>query len=147
MFQLARRIKQIFRKNKTRKNNKKILIGGLIIILFVFFYFILDGLGREKGGVDNNLGKEEVNVLPETKTEEVLIVAGDTYGVAMARSGLDQKLINDIYEAAKDVYDLAQIRADYKLEFIYGYQDNKLQKFVYKIDTEKELSVEISEEG
>ncbi len=147
MFQLARRIKQIFRKNKTRKNNKKILIGGLIIILFVFFYFILDGLGREKGGVDNNLGKEEVNVLPETKTEEVLIVSGDTYGAAMARSGLNQKLINDIYEAAKDVYDLAQIRADYKLEFIYGYQDNKLQKFVYKIDTEKELSVEISEEG
>lgn len=141
------RIKSFFKSRKKEQVNKYLLGGGLIIIIFALFYF---GPFLKAGSHDSefkSLKDKPEEILPLIRTEEILILPGDTYGVAMARSGLSQEIINQIYSISQPVYDLAQIRVDYKLEFVYGYQDNKLQKFVYKIDTEKELSVEIGEEG
>ncbi len=145
MFQIKKsnRLIKIF---KHQKINKYLLIGGLAITLLAFFYFgrlLLAG----NDGLLSDYEEAPVEVIPETRTEIVLIQAGDTYGVAMARSGLDAGTINAIYNAAKDVYDLASIRADYNLEFVYGYSDNVFREFRYKLDTEKQLSVKVLPEG
>lgn len=145
MFKIKKlnRLIDIFRH---RKINKYLLIGGSVITLLAFFCF-----GRLLlAGNDDSVYKSEevpVEIVPETRTEIVLIQAGDTYGVAMARSGLDKATIDSIYEASKEIYDLANIRADYSLEFVYGYTDNVFKEFRYKLDTEKQLSVKMNPDG
>lgn len=131
------------------KNNvhKYLLLFGLIIAFSTFLYF-----GRYLLAGNNEVDKAPETVteeqrVPEVRIESVLIQAGDTYGAAMARSGLDQTVIDSIYQAAKEVYDLASIRADYNLEFVYGYSDNVFKEFRYKLDTEKQLSVKMSPDG
>lgn len=146
MFQIKKsnRLIKIF---KHRKINKYLLIGGLIIALGAFFYFgrlLFAGNGDVLSSSKESSKKETA---PETRIETVLIQVGDTYSVAMSRSKLDKGMIEAIYEASKDVYDLANIRADYNLEFVYGYSDNIFREFRYKLDTEKQLSVKVNPEG
>jgi len=135
--------------SKLSKQNKIILIGGLIVVVGgAFFYWRFINFQNRNGlDVYNNQIKSRESILPTTKTELILIQPGDTYGVAMARSGLDLAMINNIYSAAKDIYDLAQIRVDYNLELVYGYQDNIFQELIYKIDTERQLSVKVTDDG
>ncbi|MDP3836829.1 MAG: peptidoglycan DD-metalloendopeptidase family protein [bacterium] len=114
-----------------------IIIGGLLLLAGIFVLFNHDSRG---GSEELTLEASASPVIPEIKKEVVAIEAGDTYGVVMARTNISQHSTK-IYEAAKKHYDLAQIRAGYELELIYGYSDGEFRELVYKIDTEEELSV------
>ena len=122
-------------------------MSGAAIFLFIgaIFYFdnVLSLINIDNG---NEVALEEEKT-PEEKIELIEIQTGDTYSQAMSRSNLDTQTINKIYEAAQDVYDLAKIRAGYNLELIYGYSNNIFRGLVYKIDTEKQLSVTLEEDN
>lgn len=144
-------MKKIFnlfkQKKKFKLSKRSIIIVGGVAILFVasaFFY-----LKTNSPVIIDNTNKvdQEIEEVPQEKIELIEIQTGDTYSQAMSRSNLDTQTINRIYEAAQDVYDLAKIRAGYNLELIYGYSNNIFRGLVYKIDTEKQLSVTLEEDN
>ncbi len=143
-----KRIFNLFKQKKKFKLSKRsIIIVGGVAILFVasaFFY-----LKTNSPVIIDNTNKvdQEIEEVPQEKIELIEIQTGDTYSQAMSRSNLDTQTINKIYEAAQDVYDLAKIRAGYNLELIYGYSNNIFRGLVYKIDTEKQLSVTLEEDN
>jgi len=114
-----------------------IIIGGIILLAGIFVFFNRDSEGV---GTDRSDEVAAAPVIPETKKELVAIETGDTYGVVMERTSISQ-FSQKIYDAAKEYYDLAQIRAGYQLELIFGYIDGEFRELVYKIDTEEELAV------
>lgn len=143
-----KRIFNLFKQKKKFKLSKRsIIIVGGVAILFVasaFFY-----LKTNSPVIIDNTNKvdQEIEEVPQEKIELIEIQTGDTYSQAMSRSNLDTQTINKIYEAAQDVYDLAKIRAGYNLELIYSYSNNIFRGLVYKIDTEKQLSVTLEEDN
>lgn len=119
-----------------------IIIGGVILAVAAFFYLSRGseaGLGSNDNEVTSQL--EEVKKEPEFRKEKVMIETGNTYGVVMEKTNLEASAISAIYEAAQPVYDLAQIRAGYEIELIYGYKDGVFKGLVYKLDSEEELFV------
>ena len=119
-----------------------IIIGGAILAFVAFFYL---SRGSE-AGLGSNADKstsqlEEVKKEPEFRKEKVMIETGNTYGVVMEKTSLDASTISAIYAAAKPVYDLAQIRAGYEIELVYGYKDGIFRGLVYKLNSEEELFV------
>lgn len=129
--------------NLKRRAKYLIPFCALLIIGLVFCLTRHSGADTDKA---SETPAEVENEIPETRKEAVAIGAGDTYGVVMARAGVDSETAAKIYAAAKDHYDLAQIRAGYALEFVYGYTDGAFRELIYKIDTEEQLSV-ISRDG
>lgn len=108
----------------------------------VFFYLSHGseaGLGKNENEVAGQLA--EVKKEPEFRKEKVMIETGNTYGVVMEKTSLEPSVISAIYAAAKPVYDLAQIRAGYEIELVYGYKDGLFKGLVYKLDSEEELFV------
>ncbi len=118
-----------------------LIIGVLIIGVALFLYLDPYSQASLNNSANSNSNEEVAVVEPEFRKELVTIEPGDTYGVLMSRLELGPGVSTKIYEAAKPVYDLAQIRAGYNLEFIYGYKDNLLKEIKYKIDTEDELVI------
>lgn len=132
---------------KTNKFLKYIILVVVIIGAIIFFYFNQKSEASIKENNAELSAAEEVVKIPEFKKELVAIETGDTYSVVMERTNLGGAVSSQIYNAAKSVYDLANIKAGYNLELIYGYQNNDFQELIYKIDTEEELSVKLGTDG
>jgi len=131
---------------KNYQLSRYLLAGGLIVVAAALLYFNNSSQASLSIGLFNapkEIAAEETKD-PEFRKELITIEPGDTYGVLMSRLDLGPGVATKIYEAAKPIYDLAQIRAGYNLEFIYGYQDNLLKEIKYKIDTEDELVLTVS---
>ena len=124
------------------KTIRYIIIGGAILAAAIFFYLSRGseaGLGENENQATSQLA--EVKKEPEFRKEKFMIESGNTYGVVMEKTGLEASVINAIYNAAKPVYDLAQIRAGYEIELVYGFKDGIFRGLVYKLDSEEELFV------
>lgn len=98
--------------------------------------------------IDENKNEAVGAVAEESPFRKELIVIedGDTYGKVMERAGLDASSSAVIYEAAKDHYDFAKIRAGYQIEFFYKKDNEKLARIVYKPNTEEQLEIDINDD-
>lgn len=140
--------------NKQTKSKVK-YVYFLLIILAVSSLFYFNSHLRaafDKSEDKNNDSQVEIlpeeEKIPEIKKELVLIESGNTYSLLLEeKSDLEGKTIANIYEAALDIYDLAQIKAGNNIELIYGYLDNDFRALVYKINSEEELEVKKQADG
>lgn len=120
---------------------KYFLIGGFILIVALFFWGGKSLLSVAHSSRNAEPAVSEEEVVPEFRYEVLEITAGDTYGAVMAKSTLSPELIAEIYEASRDVYDLAQIRSGFNLELVFAFVDNEFKELIYKLNSEEELSV------
>lgn len=123
-----------------------IIIGALLAAAIFSFLYLSQGASHAESD-QVNADIPAAPVVPETRIELAAIEAGDTYSQVMERVGFDATTSLAIYEAAKPIYDMAEIRAGYRIELVYGYGDDVLRQAVYKMDTEKQLVVERKGEG
>ncbi|MDX9779004.1 MAG: peptidoglycan DD-metalloendopeptidase family protein [Patescibacteria group bacterium] len=128
------------------KDKKRIILITIIILLLlaaVFYYYQQAFASRaivEAPASEDNQISEQMELSPYV-IEKIEILAGDTFGQVAERAALSAKEAAAIYEAAKEVYDLARIKAGAYLELIYDRQTNELLEVVYKIDSEEELVI------
>jgi murein DD-endopeptidase MepM/ murein hydrolase activator NlpD len=130
-----------------KKNNKKnkyffsffiVLICLIIFFIFWNFNFKNKKVLEAKENTENNI----VEILEKIDKEKIISVgAGQTFGVLMNENGFSNNLVNNVYQGALDVYDLAKIRAGKELKFIYNEDTDDLKELCYKIDSEEELIV------
>ncbi len=128
----------------THNNNiiKHLFLFILISSFFGIFYFENQKASGTAADADriNRQPKIEEKIITDKK-KNIEIGSGDTYGVLMERAGIGGAIANNIYEAAADKYDLVKIRAGRALELIFEKDSDNLKELVYKIDSEKEVSV------
>lgn len=127
---------------KIKKYTPHIIIIGLVLMASLFV--LLNNNSSETNGdieFEQNQNQIQENEKPKIKKEFVEIQDGDTYGKVMERAGIDASSSAAIYEAAKDHYDFAKIRAGYQIELIYKGTSDVLEKIVYKPNTEEQLEV------
>jgi len=73
--------------------------------------------------------------------ELIEITPNSTYGELMVKSGIPAVLVNEIYQAAFNDYDLAKIKVGHFLELTFDKATNEFKQLVYKIDSEDEIIV------
>lgn len=126
------------------RNIKYISLGLTVLAILGLFYLNNNSKASNNNDEENGaqIAIEEAPKLPETIIKTVSIEPGNTYGVLMSeKTDLDANTVNGIYQAAKDIYDLAQIKVGSLLELIYSYENNEFKELVYKIDNFDELVV------
>lgn len=125
------------------RQNKIILLilSALIIIGLSLLYFQNSSAVGSLKLDEKSFVKEDDVILPEFKIERIEIESGDTFGEVANRAGISSSEANAMYRSVKDVYDLAKIKTGSFLELFYGFNDQKLKKIVYKINSEKELLI------
>lgn len=124
------------------KNYIFYIIGAAIIFLGGVFYLRFGQASGQQGSDQINDNVSTVVVEPVDYLEKVAIDSGSTFGVLMAQSGINSGLAQSIYDAAKPVYDLANIRVGHFLELTFTPDASIFKGLVYKIDSEKELRVD-----
>lgn len=130
---------------KYTRNIKFIGLGLIILTASSLFYFYKNSQAssnqNEGEGTELSI-QEEIPKVPEHIIKTVAIESGNTYGILMSeKTDLDAPTVNGIYEASKDIYDLAQIKVGNNIELVYNYQDEKFKELVYKINNDEELVV------
>ncbi len=91
---------------------------------------------------DKKIGSEQTQESIETTiTKKFEVAEGSTYGILMNEANVATTTRQEIFEAAKDIYDLSNVRAGRSISLIYDKQTNELQQFIYPIDTEEELYI------
>jgi len=121
------------------------------IFLFLTFILILALFLKKEGylAIRQDNEKEKAGVTQDKpqieekldRKEKIEITANSTYGELMASASTSRSVANEIYQAAKPVYDLVKIRQGRFLELVYDKDDDELKELVYKIDSEDELHV------
>ncbi len=121
------------------------------IFLFLTFILILALFLKKEGylAIRQDNEKEKAGVTQDKpqieekldRKEKIEITANSTYGELMASASTSPSVANEIYQAAKPVYDLVKIRQGRFLELVYDKDDDELKELVYKIDSEDELHV------
>ncbi|KKQ54802.1 MAG: M23 peptidase domain protein [Candidatus Falkowbacteria bacterium GW2011_GWD2_38_42] len=100
---------------------------------------------KEEIGQINDINTEvvqsEEKIISLDRIEKIEISENSTYGALMATSGVEYALAMEIYDDAKNVYDLVKIRVGRHLELVYDRDTDELKELRYKIDTEDELHV------
>ncbi len=132
-----------------KKNNKTVILSIIVLILLAIFlviYFTKNSQANvwEKEIISEQ--KEDLVVEDRYNKKKEEIQSGDTFSKTASRAGLDNALINEIYNASLEIYDLAKIRAGYFLEFNYEKSSNKLVEMIYKIDSEEELYINLEKD-
>ncbi len=123
---------------------KKILITTLFLLaLLVAGYYIYTDYFVSKLTQAEPLAVEAVIPPPEPtdRIEQVTISDGDTFGALMATSGIPYAEAMDIYDAARDVYDLVKIRVGRIIELVFDKDTDDFKELRYKVDTEDELFI------
>jgi murein DD-endopeptidase MepM/ murein hydrolase activator NlpD len=91
--------------------------------------------------------KTEIRSKPEkadlTDVKKIDVADGLTYGLLMGQNGVPTSTSQQIFDAAKEVYDLSRIRSGRSLILVYEKNTGRLIKFIYPIDTEEELWVSL----
>jgi len=128
---------------KDKKRIILITITLLLLLAAVFYYYQQAFASRAivEAPVSEDSQLSEQTELSPYVIEKIEILAGDTFGQVAERATLSAKEATTIYEAAKEVYDLAKIKAGAYLELVYDRQTNELLEIVYKIDSEEELVI------
>ena len=128
------------------KDKKRILFISLIVLVLLalaFYYYNQAMASRAMMDVDilQEDEAEASEMISPYLINKIEILAGDTFGQVAERAALSSSEATAIYEAAKEVYDLARIKAGAYLELVYDRQTNELLEIVYKIDSEEELVI------
>ena len=128
---------------KLRKKIRYIIFIIILVVLTSIFYF------KQKNTEEMRVSEENQDILeeikePEDRKQYIEIGDGDTYGKIMQEYGFDYDLVDNIYKASIDIYDLVKVRIGRKLELTYEKETDVLKQFVYKIDSEEELVVSSS---
>lgn len=113
-----------------------IIIPLLIISAFLIWQY---SIGLESSNQENQKVIEEPVI--QDRIIEIKIEPNSTYGKLMDEAGVSHATSSLIFEAAKDVYDLSNIRADRSLFLYYDAETDELKQLVYQIDSEEELYV------
>ena len=96
--------------------NIKISILLIAVIIAIFsgfaynYFFIQEEISASEEVFDIKKSQEEEI---KDRVEKILIIDGATYGSLMATSGVEYSKAMDIYESAKDIYDLVPISVDH----------------------------------
>ena len=97
--------------------------------------------GAVANGGEREPGQAEA---PTTRVERIEIPPQATFSVLMEDSGVAGADAAAIYEASRDIYDLATIRAGKAIDLVYGLTDSgsgTFQELVYALNDEEELHV------
>ncbi len=79
--------------------------------------------------------------IPKDFIEKIEITDKSTYGELMKTASITPALANEIYNASKDVYDLAKIRVGRFIWLVFSPDKQNLKELRYKVDSEDELFV------
>ena len=122
---------------------------SLALILILSLFLLFNTVKKEKINAsikrESRLTAIENRVLTPTPiyediVQKIEITEKATFGELLKEYGVPGDDIFKIYEASKDIYDLAQIRLGYFIRLVYT-PDNKFKELKYKINTEEEISV------
>jgi len=107
-------------------------------------YFSYLGHKYEQAAVDAATKAATLNreIIPEKKTD-IVVENNEVFNMVGAKAGLGNNSCYAIYNATKDVYDLANIKAGNKFSF-YSNNDNQVNKIIYAVDNDRELTIEKS---
>lgn len=120
-----------------------------LAVIFFFFNLRSKHAAKKDAGSNVAVGKEanaEESPLKEEKRNELAVEDGDVFSKVGARAGLDAAACYAIYDATKDVYDLAKLRVGNKL-FFYPDEAGQIYKIVYAVDNDQELFIEKDASG
>ncbi|WKZ29339.1 MAG: peptidoglycan DD-metalloendopeptidase family protein [Patescibacteria group bacterium] len=113
------------------------MVAGGVYLLFPF------SRTAEGGEQDSAVAEtsQEIPEAPKDRVESIEIPPKATYGVLMEEQGVGSTDATAVYEAAKDFYDLATIRAGKRLELAFDAATGDFKSLMYPISTEEELRV------
>ncbi len=128
-------------------NSKKkyyYLLCGIILVISVSFLFLV-----KKDLLSFNTSVENIKVVLEPEEEiisdrqEIIeIIPGATFGQLMSETGLGANLVNEIYNACLEEYDLARISAGREIVLSYCRETGILKSLYYQINNDDELILE-----
>ncbi|MBN1779112.1 MAG: peptidoglycan DD-metalloendopeptidase family protein [Candidatus Buchananbacteria bacterium] len=122
-----------------KKNSLVIIVVAIIVLIFGILYQVKSIFFSV--GVHLNGKTLKQPPAPTERIEKIEIVADSTYGTLMESAGLDGQTSINIFNAAKDVYDLSKIRLGKTIDLVYDIKTDELKQLVYQIDTEDKLYV------
>src|SRR3989339_1168044 len=121
------------------KKKYLILIIAMILMVFGIVYQVRSKLFLFSLKID----QKTIQKLPDPieRTEKIEIISDSTYGKLMESAGVDTNVSIEIFNAAKDVYNLSKIRLGKTIDLVYDIKTNELKQLIYQIDTEDKLHV------
>jgi murein DD-endopeptidase MepM/ murein hydrolase activator NlpD len=138
------------RKEKRRKN-LYLLLGGIIVFFVLFLFW--QKMNNQENKLPTELNfftetekKEQEEFLPTIK--EHFIENGEVFSKMNSALGLSDEKLQEILEAAQDVYDLSQIKAGHSLRSFFDPQNSHdFFKLEYQIDDQRLLEVNKEDNG
>lgn len=131
-----------------RKIIKNLIIIGILIGAGYFFgswrenhKLKLPNTEEPVNSVENKIEVTEEIEVRKDRIEEIEILDDSTYGELMRESGIDYALAMEIYEVAKEKYDLVKIRVGRFIELVFDKDSDEFVELRYKIDSEDMLIV------
>lgn len=134
--QLLKQLFILFFMKKIGQINVVILVAIIFIAGAGFLFF-----SRPKEKIVPTTEKKEEKTVEPDKIKAIPISQGDTYGSLMAAAEVATTTWQAIFAAAKDVYNLENIRLGRNLNLVYDRQTGVLKELNYQIDTEEKLFV------
>ncbi|HKL16924.1 MAG TPA: peptidoglycan DD-metalloendopeptidase family protein [Patescibacteria group bacterium] len=140
---------QYFFKKKKTKKRKKIFFGIIILLIIILLLIIFLKSDSKQASINNQENEIEVKKnKPETsqiKKNEYIIQPGEAFSLLYKKLELSKEQVQQIYQSAKNIYNLENIKAGNKIEIIF--KNNKFQEFIYNIDKDKFLSLKNNNSG
>ena len=122
------------------KLTKAVLLGIIILGLgLVFFWRFspLDTVSKAEGN-DEKVPERKIET---TYLKSFEVLDGSTYGKIMATASVSPAISQAIFNAAKNIYDLTNVRLGRTIDLIYDKTTDELEALVYQIDSEEKLFV------
>ncbi len=120
---------------------KKYLILSLIILIGVsltgYFVFFNESDSQEHAVIAEVLDREVViNIEPNM-----------TFSIISEQAGLDHTLMQSLFNASEEVYNLSKVKAGKDIKFVFDKDTDIFKQLIYPIDTEEELYIQQDAEG
>jgi murein DD-endopeptidase MepM/ murein hydrolase activator NlpD len=113
------------------------VVGIMVAVVLVWTQWTVHRLRK-----DPYADKPQVDPAAVILDKRVTIPPGSTYRAVMAAAGVPDKIATAMYNAAHDIYDLANIRAGRDLEVETDLSEEHITGLTYQVDSEQELKVE-----
>ncbi len=151
----AKKSRRIFRSpdfwfTLFRMKGKALTLSVGIVMVLAGGIFLLAASSRKAQGGQEQAAVEKqpaVPAAPKDRVESAEIAPKMTYGVLMEEHGIAAADAAAIYEASKDIYDLATIRAGKRLDLMFDPQSGAFKGLMYPLSTEEELHVRREADG
>lgn len=121
------------------------LLAGIALLLiggFLLWPGRREAEGRQEAGPDAvGVSAEVPPPPPANEVRRIDIAPNDTFGELMKAAGVSDADIAGVYDAAREAYDLASIRAGRGIDLVFAPNDPRAVELIYDIDGEEELRV------